>query len=104
MHSDIIDDILEVEDNAVAIVDNAEKQARDIVYKAQNEKREMMVKAIEKQRAENDRLFSEADALLKERLAAYEEDMQDIMHGKNKVSEEVLDVSVNRIVDLLLGV
>ena len=104
MHSDIIDEILEVEDNAVAIVDNAEKQARDIVYKAQNEKRDMMLDAVEKQRAENDRLFAEADALLKERLASYEEDLQDVMHGRNRIPEEVLEGSVSRIVDLLLGV
>ena len=103
MHSDIIDDILEVEDNAVAIVDNAEKQAREIVYKAQSERKDMMLKAVERQRAENDRLFTEADALLKERLAAYEEERQDIKLGKNRVSDEVLDGSVSRIVDLLLG-
>ena len=104
MHSDIIDEILEVEDNAVAIVDNAEKQARDIIFKAQSEKRDMMIKAIEKQRVENDRLFSDAEGLLKERLANYEEERTDIMNGKNRIAEEALESSVERIKELLLGV
>ena len=104
MHSDIIDEILEVEDNAVAIVDNAEKEARDIIFKAQSEKRDMMMKAIEKQRVENDRLFSEAESLLKEKLANYEEERNNVVEDRNKVAEEALEGSVDRITALLLGV
>lgn len=104
MHSDIIDEILEVEENADAIIENAEKQARDIIFKAQGEKRDMVARAVEKQRAENDRLFGDAERLLRENLDSYEEERSRKNGNDADVDESVIENAASRITDILLGV
>lgn len=104
MHSGIIDEILEVEDNAFSIVDNAEKEAREIIFKAQEDKRNYVQSRLEAKRRENDAAIEEAESLLKEHLAIYEEKKEEIEKSAASVDPDVLEHASARIVEVLLGV
>ncbi len=104
MHSDIIDNILEVEDAAVKIVEDAEKQARDIVFNAQSEKKDYIQKEIEKVRARGDEEIDGGKKILDEHLKEYEQQRLEIEKNASVADSGVIARSAERVVRRILEI
>ena len=95
MRSDIINEVLSVEDRAQKIVRDASNRARDYISEAQLKSGEIVRSSLKEVREQNhtELLQAEADAQL--RLAEFEASL-DI---SSVLSEQTLDQIANRIVD-----
>ena len=104
MHSDIIDNILEVEDSAVKIVEDAEKMARDIVFNAQTEKKEYIQKEIDRVRALGEEEIDAQKKLLDEHLEDYERQRLEIEKDPSVTDKEVVKRSSERVIQRILEI
>ena len=90
MQSEVIDDILSVEDQAAKIVEDAEKKAKETISEAHDEAQKIISEAVERVR-ENGK--AEVDG------AEYEEERVKIEESSSSVSPDVLEKAVTRIVE-----
>lgn len=104
MHSDIIDNILEVEDSAVKIVEDAEKQARDIVFYAQTEKKDYIQKEIDRVRSLGEEEIDAQKKLLDEHLEDYERQRLEIEKDPSVTDKDVVERSSERVIKRILEV
>ncbi len=104
MHSDIIDNILEVEDSAVKIVEDAEKQARDIVFNAQTEKKDYIQKEIDRVRSLGEEEIDAQKKLLDEHLEDYERQRLEIEKDPSVTDKDVIERSSERVIKRILEI
>lgn len=102
MQSSIIDDILSVEDRASAIVDDAEKEARNIIFEAEAKAKELVKTEVDRVKAESEVLIKNEQELLDENLRSYEEKKAELENSQVRIDEESLERASERIVQLLL--
>lgn len=102
MQSSIIDDILSVEDRASAIVDDAEKEARNIIFEAEAKAKELVKTEVDRVKAESEVLIKDEQKLLDENLRSYEEKKAELENSQVRIDEESLERASERIVQLLL--
>ena len=99
MQSEVIDDILSVEDQAAKIVDDAEKKARENISQAHDKAAKIISESVEAVRESGKADVDSAEKLLQEHLAQYEEERERIESSENSVAPQVLERAVSRIVD-----
>ena len=99
MQSEVIDDILSVEDQAARIVEEAEKRAKDIISEAHDEAQKIISEAVENVRENGKAEVDGAEELLEKHLAEYEEEREKIESSASSVSPDVLDNAAGRIVE-----
>ena len=102
MQSAIIDEILKVEDEAAAIIDDAEKKARDMLFDAQSRAKDLVSSSVDKVKAESEALIKSEEELLEADLKAYEERKAELENSEIKVDKARLDRAVERIMEVLL--
>ena len=98
MQSEVIDDILSVEDEAARIIDEAEKKAREMISEAHDKAAKLISDAVEAEREKGKADVEAAEALLEQHLEQYEEERRRIESEEDHVDPSVLDRSASRIV------
>ena len=101
MQKDVISEILQVEDNASAILDNADKESRRIIQEAQGEAAAMIRKATEDARNEGNALIDEAEKVYQAHLTKYEEEQNALATKKVVIDPTLLKESAEKIVSLI---
>lgn len=99
MQSEVIDDILSVEDQAAKIIEDAEKKAKENISAAHDRAAKIISDALDAVRERGKADVESAEALLEKHLAEYEEERERIENEENAVDPEVLERAVSRIVD-----
>lgn len=101
MQKDVIGEILQVEDNASAIIENADKESRRIVQEAQGEAAAMIRKAAEDARNEGNALVDEAEKVYEAHLAEYEDQQSALQVKKVVIDPALLKSAADRIVSTI---
>ncbi len=99
MQSEVIDDILSVEDQAAKIVDEAEEKAKETISQAHDKAAKIIADRVEAVRRSGKADVDSAEALLQQHLAEYEEERERIESSENTIDPDVLERAVSRIVD-----
>ncbi len=99
MQSEVIDDILSVEDQAAKIIEDAEKKAKETVSEAHDKAAKIIAEAVDEVRANGKAEVEGAEELLSKHLGEYEEERVRIESSENYVDPQVLDRAASRIVD-----
>ena len=104
MQNEVIDDILKVEAEATQIVNDAEKQAQDIILDAQSSARKSLSQRIEQVRAEGNKEIELANKVLQDHILEYEAQRDKIEKDGSKLDSDVLSKMVGRVVARISGV
>ena len=99
MQSEVIDDILSVEDQAAAIIIGAENKAKEMVSQAHEKAAKIIAEKVDAVRAQGKADVESAEAILQQHLAEYEEERERIESTDNSVDPGVLERAASRIVD-----
>ena len=99
MQSEVIDDILSVEDQAAAIITDAENKAKEMVSQAHEKAAKIIAEKVDAVRAQGKADVESAEAILQQHLAEYEEERERIESTDNSVDPGVLERAASRIVD-----
>ncbi len=99
MQSEVIDDILTVEDRAAKIIEDAEKTARENISQAHDKAAKIIAEAVDAVRERGKAEVDSAEALLSKHLEEYEEERARIENSENAVDPNVLERAVSRIID-----
>ena len=99
MQSEVIDDILSVEDEAAKIIADAEKKARDMVSEAHERASGIIAEEVGKVRESGKAAVASAEELLSKHLEEYEEERKRIESSENTVDPAVLESAASRIVE-----
>ncbi len=103
MQSEVIDDILSVEDKAAAIISEAERKSKEIISQAHDKAAALISEAVEAVRERGQSDVESAEALLEKHLAEYEEERERIESEENAVDPAVLERAASRIVSCICG-
>lgn len=104
MRSEIIDKILTVEDQAQAIRDKAEEDARKIVLNSQEEAARIVKSALEEERKRGDEVVSQATLVLDSKLRDIEEKSSALAKTQVQVDAQAVETARDRIVRLICDV
>ena len=104
MQNEVIDDILKVESEATRIINDAEKEAQDIILEAQSIARKSVAERIEQVRADGNKEIELANKVLQEHIAEYEAQREKIEKEGSKLDSNVLSQMVIRVVERISGV
>lgn len=104
MQNEVIDDILKVEAEATQIVNDAEKQAQDIILDAQSSARKSLSQRIEQVRAEGNKEIELASKVLQDHISEYEAQRDKIEKDGSRLDSDVLSKMVGRVVARISGV
>ncbi len=99
MQSEVIDDILSVEDEAAKIIEDAQKKARDTVSDAHDRAARIIADAVEAVREEGKADVERAEEVLKNKLDEYEAERERIQNEASVVDRSVLEAAASRIVE-----
>ncbi len=103
MHYSIIANILSVEDSAAKIVEDAEKEARDIIFCAESKARGHVTEELERTRREGDDIIKAEQEHLDQEIRAHEEKLSELEKNSVAIDDESLERASRRIVELLRG-
>lgn len=98
MQSEVISDILAVEDRAEQIIANANKVARDTLSAADAQASEIVRKAVDEEREQGRKAIAEAEEQVAEALQSYEEQLKDDDSIDTSLSQTDIDAIANKIV------
>lgn len=101
MKSDVIGEILQVEDTAQKIIEDGGNESRAIIQEAQGEAARMIREAGEKARAEGNALVDEAEKQYQLHLSEYEERQQQLNNGKASLDPAVVKEAAGRIISTI---
>ena len=104
MQSEVIDDILSVEEKAEKIIEDAQKNARDMISAAHGKAAAIIKEAVERVRMRGKEDVDNAEALLEEHLAEYEKERQELEMSEERVDPAVLERAASRIVARICNV
>ena len=104
MQSEVIDDILSVEDEAARIIENAQKKARETVSQAHDRAAAIIAKAVDSVREAGKADVAAAEELLRSHLKEYEEERERLLNEACTVDPSVLDRAAGRIVERICSI
>lgn len=103
MKSEVIDNILSVEDKADQIIADAQKQSRDIVFQAQAQAVKNVQDAVERERNKGKVDVDTAQSLLNDHLKAYEKQQEKLQKEETVLPLDIASAAADRIVARLLA-
>ena len=104
MQSEVIDDILSVEDRAEKTVEDAQSTARKIISDAHDKAAKTISDAVEEARRDGQKSVDDAEKLLQQHLAAYEQACSDAGKTAAAVDQAVIDRASDRIIKRICSI
>lgn len=99
MQSEVINDILAVEDRAERIVADANQAARDTLAAADAQASEIVRKAVEDERAQGRRAIADAEAGVVETVQSYEEHLKEDYSVNSTLAQVDVEAIADKIVE-----
>lgn len=104
MQSEVIDDILSVEERADKIIEDAQRKAQDMISDAHDKAAAAIKEAVERVREKGKEDVAAAEELLQKHLAEYEEERVTLEKSEETIDPTVLDRAAGRIIDRICNV
>ena len=104
MKSGVIDEILDVEDEAERIVEDAQKTAKEIVDDAHEKAAKLVSSSIEAVKERSRAEVQSAQAQLEAELSDYEEEKRRMESTGDSMDEDAKERAVSRVIDRILTV
>jgi F0F1-type ATP synthase membrane subunit b/b' len=99
MQSEVINDILAVEDRAERIVADANQTARDILASADAQASEMIRNAVEAEREQGRQAIADAEASVSEAVQSYEDQLKEDYSADSMLAQVDVESVADRIVE-----
>ena len=104
MQSGVIDEILDVEDQAEKIIDDARQEAKKIVDDAHEKAAKLVSSSIEAVKERSRAEVQSAQAQLEAELSDYEEEKRRMESAGDSMDEDAKERAVSRVIDRILTV
>ena len=104
MQSEVIDEILNVEDEAEKIIEDAKSEASELVNSAHDKAAKIISDALESAKERSRTEIAAAEEILQKELSEYEEERARLDESERKIDDDAKDRAVSRVVDCIVKI